>query len=393
MAAIMVFSYFEVRAAGGAGSFENASGLALRPAPCARCHPSDSAFFASATRWAFAAVMSACFSVMPRADFFSASFVVTVVTALPSALRVASNVMVLPPACNVITEVLGPVVVVTVVFSMCASPAYIDTTHIIVKTSIREVGDESKRQCVTIFYFGSAAQVLAGLRFHPPGTSGRPCRIVPSEVRVSRRTISEALVKQFFALHGVGCKPVPTRPGQRTPDFILELAQPVVCEVKQIEPNKEDLAPFANPSTLGELGSSEPRAKGRRVPNRFRAVLKGISPQLRGASKDGTSTLLVVYDATPFQLYSDDTDIMQAMFGHLSVDVWEDATGAIQHSEPYFGGKRAMTPTTNTSVSAVGILRGGPEPSTLSLTIFHNPFARVPLNPSLFDGLPVEHKK
>ena len=59
---------------------------------------------------------------------------------------------------------------------------------------------------------------------------------------MSRRTISEALVKQFFAEHNVQCNPVPTRPNERTPDFIIELAQPVVCEVKQIEPNEEDLA-------------------------------------------------------------------------------------------------------------------------------------------------------
>ena len=51
---------------------------------------------------------------------------------------------------------------------------------------------------------------------------------------MSRRTISEALVKQVFAEHNVQCNPVPTRPNERTPDFIIEVAQPVVCEVKQI---------------------------------------------------------------------------------------------------------------------------------------------------------------
>lgn len=214
-----------------------------------------------------------------------------------------------------------------------------------------------------------------------------------SGLTMSHRTISEALVMTFFAAHGVGCEPVPRRPDERTPDFIIALAQPVVCEVKQIEPNEEDLAPFKNPSTLGELGSGEPRVKGRMVPNRIRPLLKRISPQLRKASEGGTPTLLVVYDATPFQLYSDDVHIMEAMFGHLSIGVWEDATGAIQHSEPFFGGNRGMAPNRNTSVSAVGILRGGPETSTLSVTIFHNPFARVALNPSLFDGLPVVHRR
>jgi hypothetical protein len=38
------------------------------------------------------------------------------------------------------------------------------------------------------------------------------------------------------------------------------------------------------------------------------------------------------------------------------------------------------------------MLRGGMEVSTLSLAVFYNPYARVHLNPRLFDGLPVVHK-
>jgi hypothetical protein len=197
---------------------------------------------------------------------------------------------------------------------------------------------------------------------------------------VSQRTISEALVRQFFSTHGVQCRPVPTRPGERTPDFVIELAEPVVCEVKQLEPNKDDRADLA---TVGSF-------KGRWVPNRFRNVLKRISPQLRQASEEGNPTLLLVYDATPLQLYSDDLDVLQAMFGSLSVDVWQDANGTIQHGEQRFGKDAGMTRTHNTSVSAVGMLRRGRDAETL--TLFHNSFARVPLRRQLFDKLPVTHK-
>ena len=198
---------------------------------------------------------------------------------------------------------------------------------------------------------------------------------------------------KFFAAHGVGCQPVPTQPDQRTPDFVIDLAQPVVCEVKEIRPNKEDRAELAELSRRYQSNPEQPPAIARWVPNRIRPILENISAQLRRASEDGTPTLLVVYDATPFQIYSDDTDVIQAMFGQLVINVGVDDTGATQHSEPYFGGDRTFTPTTNRSASAVGMLRGGPETSTLKLTLFHNPHARVALNPSLFDGLPVEHKK
>ena len=205
---------------------------------------------------------------------------------------------------------------------------------------------------------------------------------------MSQSTLSEDLVVKFFAAHGVRCTPVPTQADQRTPDFVIELAEPVVCEVKQIEPNTEDLA------TLHGAMAGAPRAVGRWMRNRIRPILKKVSAQLQRASKDGKPTLLAIYDTTPFELYaSDDVEVVQAMFGQLSTDVRVYKNGTIQESETYFGGDGTMTPTTNTSVSAVGILRGGPEVSTLSLTIFHNRYARVELKPSLFDGLPVVHKK
>ena len=86
------------------------------------------------------------------------------------------------------------------------------------------------------------------------------------------------------------CNPVPTRPNERTPDFIIELAQPVVCEVKQIEPNEEDLAPLANPSTLGELvranrgqGSLVQTASGQCL-NVFRLSCRARRAELRHCS-------------------------------------------------------------------------------------------------------------
>jgi hypothetical protein len=222
---------------------------------------------------------------------------------------------------------------------------------------------------------------------------------VPSEpplyrlIDMSRPTLSEALIVKFFAAHGVGCEPVPTRPNERTPDFIIQLASPVVCEVKQIDPNDEDREDIAELCKRHDREPDKVPAIGRWVPDRIRPIFKNISGQLRRASESGTPTLLVIYDATPFRMYSSDVDVMQAMFGRLSVTVWIDENGAPQHSETFFGGDRGLTQTTNRSVSAVGILRGGPEASALSLTVFHNPFARVSLNPSLFDGLPVKHRK
>jgi hypothetical protein len=79
---------------------------------------------------------------------------------------------------------------------------------------------------------------------------------------------------------------------------------------------------LAKLSRRSQVSPGEPHALGRWVPNRIRPLFKDVSTQLQRVSGDGTPTLLAVYDATPFQLYSDDLDVLQAMFGRLSVDVW-----------------------------------------------------------------------
>ncbi|SPF34726.1 conserved hypothetical protein [Candidatus Sulfotelmatobacter kueseliae] len=192
------------------------------------------------------------------------------------------------------------------------------------------------------------------------------------------RTISEELFVQFCAANTIPWELVPTGT-ERTPDFRIRLGNTqVICEVKQIDPNAEDVA------ELEELGSSE--AVGRLVPNRMRDKLKD-SAQLKAASHDGRPTLLVVYDNTPIKMYTFHSDVAQAMFGRDSVRVSVSGDETVV-SEPFFGGNRGLTPSQNTSVSALAILDGGPNAS-LSLRVYHNPYARVLLRAELFAGLPV----
>jgi hypothetical protein len=196
---------------------------------------------------------------------------------------------------------------------------------------------------------------------------------------MATQTISEELFTQFCATNGVPCQRVPdgTEP---TPDFRIWFGDAqVICEVKQIDPNVEDLA------ELEERGSCE--AIGRFVPNRVRKTLKHVSAQLNAASLDGRPTVLVIYDNTPFKIYTFHSDVVQAMFGHDSVKVRFSGDAAVV-SEPFFGGNRGLTPIQNTSVSAVAILEEGSDAS-LTLRVYHNPYARVVLRAELFAGLPV----
>ena len=150
----------------------------------------------------------------------------------------------------------------------------------------------------------------------------------------------------------------------RTPDFAICLDDiRVVCEVKQIDPNAEDLAEAK--STAGE-------DIGRMVTNRLRQKLKDVSAQLNEAFLSGYPTLLVIYDNTPFKAYTDHFDVVQALFGGHSEAIGfpEDAESPPVVSDPFFGGNRRLTPHPNTSVSALAILDGGPiaHPPCASIT-------------------------
>jgi len=202
---------------------------------------------------------------------------------------------------------------------------------------------------------------------------------------MNRETASEKLFKEFCGMHGIPCLRI-AQAAVRTPDFVIELrGTQITCEVKQIDPNDEDLR------ELDELEKGD--GAGRYLPNRLRAKLKKVSAQLSSASASGRPTLLVVYDNTPFKSYTDHLDVVQAIFGRHSVRVRVAADPSLppRVSDPFFGGDRGMGPKHNTAVSAVAILDGGPRPP-LTLRVYHNPYAAVRLHSGVFDSLPVTQR-
>jgi len=192
-------------------------------------------------------------------------------------------------------------------------------------------------------------------------------------------TFSEELFQEFCRDNGIECTPVPTTT-HRTPDFELRVGGTLVaCEVKQVEPNPEDLSEV---KLLDRDGSA-----GRWLKNRLTRVLEDTR-QLKAASTAGRATLLAIYDNTPFKTYTMHSDVVQAMLGRetIRVSIPSDPAVAPIASPPFFGADRGVTPTQNTSVSAIGILDGGPIVRPLRLRVYHNPYARVRLDPVLFES-------
>ena len=199
---------------------------------------------------------------------------------------------------------------------------------------------------------------------------------------MSVQPISERLFEQFCEANRIPYLRVDTGV-RRTPDYVITLGGVrVTCEVKQIDPNPEDLR------ELAEIRGGS--ATARYIPNRLRGKLKDVSAQLKDAAQAGGPTLLVVYDNTPFKGYTDRADVVQAMFGRHSVrmSVPADASLPSQVSVPFFGGNRGLGPERNTAVSAIATLDGGPRQAS-GLRVYHNVYAAVHLDPSAFGRLPV----
>jgi hypothetical protein len=202
---------------------------------------------------------------------------------------------------------------------------------------------------------------------------------------MSNRTISETLFERLCLASSVPCEPIVCG-HVRTPDFAICLSGVrVVCEVKQVDPNAEDLAEAEIVKGGEEIG--------RLVANRLRQKLKDVSAQLKAASLAGNPTLLVIYDNTSFKAYTDHFDVVQALFGdhRVAVRFPEDPNSPPVVSDPFFGGNRRLTPHHNTSVSALAILDGGPIAQP-TLRVYHNPYASVILPPEILGVFPVTQK-
>lgn len=158
--------------------------------------------------------------------------------------------------------------------------------------------------------------------------------------------------------------------------------QAVIFEIKQIDPNKKELAQFR------EL--QQGKAIADYIPNRVRSKLKSVSAKLKTAAQHGVPTVLVIYNNVPVHRYGDPGEVLEAMFGEKSIvsEIPDDKRAPIRIGEPFLGGKRSVTPQHNTAVSAVAVLERLPD-QRLVMRLHHNPFGKVRLDPETLRSLPI----
>ncbi|MCA1602715.1 MAG: hypothetical protein LC776_14100 [Acidobacteria bacterium] len=194
------------------------------------------------------------------------------------------------------------------------------------------------------------------------------------------KTISEILFDGLCASRGITCLLVAEGQG-RTPNRELVFgSERVIVEVKEITPNKEEQESDRLVAERG-YGNVLSNIPGDRVRNK----IAKCSPQIKARTAGQHASLLVLFDRGQAAGHIHPDILRVAMYGleqvHFSVP-------PIGMGSPYstgmsYGLKRKMTPEDNTSISAIGALfMTGPE--AVSLTVYHNRYAKLPLRPALF---------
>ncbi len=192
------------------------------------------------------------------------------------------------------------------------------------------------------------------------------------------KTLSEVLFEQLCRASRLQCVRVERRQGEKTPDYEVHTADgKVIAEVKQFEPNEEEKRLYQQLQDRGytDVYGGEPGAK-------VRLKIQPAAKQLKAQSSGQFPTLLVLYNNVPLGPRGvDPYEIKTAMYGIEKIVLSPDPAGNdLNVVDREFGPKRKVTPTCNTSLSAIGTLLRNSESEPL-MAVYHNIYAAMPLPP------------
>lgn len=165
--------------------------------------------------------------------------------------------------------------------------------------------------------------------------------------------------------------------GEKIPDydFIINDKR-IVIEVKQMDPNPEESKKIQEFNTKGTVNiRTEP---GKRV----RGKISDSEGKFRRRTQGKYPSMLVIYDNVQYHKHTEPFEILTAMYGQpYFAAVYSESDLNITNMK--LGPKQKMTHTTNTSISAIGVIKKDRNAKPV-LTIFHNKYSEVPLDPYLF---------
>lgn len=196
---------------------------------------------------------------------------------------------------------------------------------------------------------------------------------------MSKKTESEILFETFCDIEKIRWERIEEN-DKETPDYeIYPNGLKTIAEVKQIEPNPAEL------EQLEELKKGGFASVDGTPGDRIRKKIAVSGPQIRSHTLGIHPSILVIYNTVAIADHTQPYTVRVAMYGleTIVLSVPKDMRRAPHIKDKKFGPKRKMTAEHNNSISAVAILERSPVGKPL-LRIYHNSFADIPLDPSLF---------
>jgi hypothetical protein len=193
-------------------------------------------------------------------------------------------------------------------------------------------------------------------------------------------TKSERLFERFCEIAKIRFEVIPVGT-EKTPDYNIYLdGTKIVVEVKEIKPN------ITEKEKIKEFQSRKTAAIRNQLGKRVRDKITDAAGKFKDASQSNCPSILVLQNNVELYKHTEPLDILAGMYGQLYFPVSGTTGSALNIGDMRSGPKKKMTPDTNTSISAVGVLKqsnsGDPD-----LAIYHNFYARVRLDPPLFFAL------
>lgn len=195
---------------------------------------------------------------------------------------------------------------------------------------------------------------------------------------MSKRTTSELDFEKLCANKDIVCVRIPETT-TKSADYQVSLCSTtLITEVKQLDPNDED-------KKLGEVWGT-PQSPGAIAPSdRVQRLLEDGYSQVKLSSEGKWPTMIVVYNNSGEWNWIDTFTVVKAMFGSYGIVLGLQSNQTIDEIGRGYLGKRKVTKNTFRSLSAVGVLINTGE--ALELCCYHNPFAKVPIEPILLAKL------
>ena len=209
-------------------------------------------------------------------------------------------------------------------------------------------------------------------------------------------TESEKLFEELCRQHSVELTRIPICPDSRQPDYELVLAsgQKIIAEVKQIVPNENDRRAIEDLENKGLAMHGDNFACT--VPKRVQNALKKSRRQINAYLDrfPNLPAVLVLYDATGTDKYTDPYGIKIAMYGLDRFVISASSLYSIIDCGPV-GHNVAVRSDKNQQLSALATLHKYFSMDTrerfLSLLFYHNPFAKHRIEPKWWTGNHIAH--